>query len=141
MPATAPPAARVAITDEAAALVARLVAEHGPVLFHQSGGCCDGSAPMCFPRGEFLVGDADVRLGEVAGAPFYIGGPQFAYWQHTHLTVDVVPGRGGGFSLEAPLGVRFLTRSRLFTDDEAAAIAAAGEPRRGPGEPPPGAPG
>ena len=109
---------RVDITDEAAALVARLVDQHGPLLFHQSGGCCDGSSPMCYPRGEFRIGQRDVYLGEVAGTPFYMGADQFEYWSHTHLLVDVVPGRGGGFSLEAPEGVRFLIRSTVFTDDE-----------------------
>lgn len=122
---------RVAITDEAAALVARLVEQHGPLLFHQSGGCCDGSSPMCYPRGDFLVGDIDVFLGWVADTPFYMSGPQFEYWKHTHLTVDVVPGRGSGFSVEAPEGVRFLIRSRLYTDDEDAALAAA-PPAHGP---------
>lgn len=96
---------------------------HGELMFHQSGGCCDGSAPMCYPRGEFRVGARDVLLGEIAGCPFYMGADQFAYWRHTHLTVDVVPGRGAGFSLEAPLGVRFLVRSRVFSDEEAAALA------------------
>ncbi len=109
---------RVDITDEAAAHVARLVDQHGPLLFHQSGGCCDGSSPMCYPRGEFRIGQRDVYLGEVAGTPFYMGADQFEYWSHTHLLVDVVPGRGGGFSLEAPEGVRFLIRSTVFTDDE-----------------------
>jgi uncharacterized protein (DUF779 family) len=122
--------ARVEITDKAAEIVASLAAEHGPLLFHQSGGCCDGSAPMCYPRGEFRVGAQDVLLGEVAGTPFYIGAAQFEYWRHTQLTVDVVPGRGAGFSVEAPRGIRFLTRSRLFTDDEVAALEAAGEPAR-----------
>lgn len=111
---------RVDVTEEAAELIARLVAVHGPVLFHQSGGCCDGSSPMCFPLGEFRIGGADVQLGEVAGAPFYMSREQFQYWSHTHLTLDVVRGRGSGFSLEAPEGVRFLIRSRLFTDAEAA---------------------
>ncbi len=114
---------RVDITDEAAALVARLVDQHGPLLFHQSGGCCDGSSPMCYPRNEFRIGQRDVYLGEVAGTPFYMGADQFEYWSHTHLLVDVVPGRGGGFSLEAPEGVRFLIRSSVFTDDEMAALA------------------
>jgi uncharacterized protein (DUF779 family) len=109
---------RVSITPGAAELLARLVEQHGPLLFHQSGGCCDGSSPMCFPRGEFRVGSRDVYLGSVAGTPFYMSGPQFEYWRHTHLTVDVVPGRGSGFSVEAPEGVRFLIRSRLFSDDE-----------------------
>ena len=114
---------RVDITDEAAALVARLVDQHGPLLFHQSGGCCDGSSPMCYPRNEFRIGQRDVYLGEVAGTPFYMGADQFEYWSHTHLLVDVVPGRGGGFSLEAPEGVRFLIRSSVFTDDEMTALA------------------
>jgi uncharacterized protein len=113
--------ARVTATAEAVALIDQLVSVHGPVLFHQSGGCCDGSSPMCYPRGEFMVGDSDVLLGllpDSSASPFYMWVPQFEYWSHTHLTVDVVAGRGGGFSLEAPEGVRFLTRSRLFTDAE-----------------------
>lgn len=126
------PPSRVDITPAAAALVERLAALHGPLLFHQSGGCCDGSAPMCFPRGEFRVGGRDVYLGAVAGAPFYIGDQQFEYWRHTHLTVDAVPGRGAGFSVEAPEGMRFLTRSRLFTDEEWAELEAGGAVPRGP---------
>jgi uncharacterized protein len=114
---------RVDITDAAAALVARLVQQHGPVLFHQSGGCCDGSSPMCYPRQEFRVGQRDVFLGVIAGAPFYMGANQFEYWACSHLLIDVVAGRGGGFSLEAPEGVRFLVRSRLFTDEELAKLA------------------
>ena len=115
--------ARVAVTGEAAELLRRLAGEHGPLMFHQSGGCCDGSAPMCYLEGEFLVGDADVHLGDLdighdRGVPVWMSKAQFAYWQHTHLTVDVVPGRGAGFSLEAPLGVRFIIRSRLLTDEE-----------------------
>jgi len=113
-------ATRVDATEEALALIDRLVAVHGPVLFHQSGGCCDGSSPMCFPLGEFRIGGSDVFLGDVGPAPFHMGADQFEYWKHTHLTLDVVPGRGSGFSLEAPEGVRFLIRSRLFTDAEAA---------------------
>jgi uncharacterized protein len=107
-----------------------LVAQHGPLLFHQSGGCCDGSSPMCFPRGEFRVGERDVLLGELEGTPFYIGGQQFQVWQHTQLLIDVVPGCGSGFSLEAPMGVRFLTRSRVFDPDERAWLEACGEVRR-----------
>jgi uncharacterized protein (DUF779 family) len=110
---------RVTATPEAVALIARLERKHGPLMFHQSGGCCDGSAPMCFPRGDLMVGAQDILLGEIGGQPFYIGAAQFEYWQHTHLIIDVVPGRGGMFSLEGPEGVRFLTRSRLYTDDEA----------------------
>ena len=104
---------RVAITPAAAAVLRELIAEHGPLLFHQSGGCCDGSAPMCYPRGGFMVGQRDVHLGDVEGTPVYIGAAQWAAWQHTTLTIDVVPGRGAGFSLEAPRGVRFLTRSTV----------------------------
>lgn len=92
-------------------------------MFHQSGGCCDGSSPMCYPRDEFIVGDRDVLLGEVAGAPVWISGPQFQTWKHTQVTIDVVPGRGGGFSLEAPEGVRFLIRGRAFTPGENALLA------------------
>ena len=115
-------AGRVSITPEAAEMLRRLRDAHGELMFHQSGGCCDGSSPMCYPRGEFRVGEGDVLLGELEGAPFWMGARQFEYWRHTHLTIDVVPGRGSGFSLEAPEGVRFLTRSRLFTDDEWAAL-------------------
>jgi len=115
---------RVTATDAALALIDTVRAKHGPVMFHQSGGCCDGSAPMCYPQGEFIVGDYDRLLGEIGGAPFYISGPQFEYWQHTQLIIDVVPGRGGMFSLEGPEGLRFLTRSRLFSDDEWAVLAA-----------------
>jgi uncharacterized protein (DUF779 family) len=110
---------RVSATATALELIERLERKHGPLMFHQSGGCCDGSAPMCFPRGDLLVGEQDIQLGEIGGHPFYIGAAQFEYWQHTHLIIDVVPGRGGMFSLEGPEGVRFLTRSRLYTDDEA----------------------
>ncbi len=124
--------ARVSITPQAEALLRRLQGEHGPLLFHQSGGCCDGSAPMCYPRGDFRIGQQDVYLGTIADTPFYISGPQFAYWRHTHLTVDVVPGRGSGFSVEAPEGVRFLIRSRVFDDAEYRALEEAGPPPRGP---------
>ena len=119
---------RVVATPAAEALIARLSARHGPLVFHQSGGCCDGSAPMCFARGEFRIGARDVLLGHLGGMPFYIGGQQFEYWRHTQLIIDVVPGRGASFSLEIPEGVRFLTRSRVFTDDEAAQLE---EPLRG----------
>ena len=121
---------RVEITEAAADVVARLRQMHGPLMFHQSGGCCDGSSPMCYPNGDFRVGPQDVFLGEIADSPFYIGAAQFDYWRHTQLIIDVVPGRGGGFSLEAPEGVRFLTRSRVFTDDEVDELNAAGEPPR-----------
>lgn len=116
---------RVTATEAAIALIEQLRAKHGPLMFHQSGGCCDGSAPMCYPQAEFIVGDYDRLLGHIGGAPFYISGPQFEYWQHTHLIIDVVPGRGGMFSLEGPTGQRFLTRSRLYSDEEWAVLSAA----------------
>src|ERR1700760_1945452 len=119
---------RVMITDKAAEIVARLKQQHGALLFHQSGGCCDGSAPMCYPAGDFRVGPQDVFLGEISGCKFYIGAAQFEYWRHTQLIIDVVPGRGSGFSAEAPEGVRFLTRSRVFSDDEVQQLEAAGPP-------------
>ncbi|MCB9678089.1 MAG: DUF779 domain-containing protein [Alphaproteobacteria bacterium] len=102
---------RVAATEAAVALIGELVAEHGPLMFHQSGGCCDGSAPMCYPDGELQVSARDVLLGTVAGCPVWIDKTQWETWKHTTLTIDVVPGRGAGFSLEAPRGVRFITRS------------------------------
>jgi uncharacterized protein (DUF779 family) len=111
-------ARRVSATAQALSLIDRLIAKHGPLMFHQSGGCCDGSAPMCYPRGEFMVGGQDVLLGHIGDQPFYMGAAQFEYWRHTHLMIDVVPGRGGMFSLEGPEGLRFLTRSRLFREDE-----------------------
>jgi uncharacterized protein (DUF779 family) len=118
------PVSRVGVTPEAAEVLRNLRGQHGPLMFHQSGGCCDGSSPMCYPAGDFVTGDADVHLadldvGSAERVPVWMGRNQFGYWQHTHLTIDVVPGRGGGFSLESPLGVRFLVRSRLFTDEEA----------------------
>jgi len=116
---------RVELTDQARSLIETLTEEHGPLMFHQSGGCCDGSAPMCYPRGEFRVGGSDVLLGEVGeDVPFWMSSSQYEYWRHTYLTVDVVPGRGSGFSVEAPHGVRFLIRSRLLTDVESQHIDA-----------------
>ena len=112
--------ARVVATPAALQLIEKLRARHGLLLFHQSGGCCDGSSPMCYPRLEFIVGDRDVLLGELGGQPFYMGAAQFDYWRHTQLIIDVVPGHGGMFSLEGPDGLRFHTRSRLFTDQEMA---------------------
>ena len=115
---------RVELTSDAEELLRTLYKAHVPLMFHQSGGCCDGSSPMCYPAGEFRVGGQDVLLGElvVAGIQepigFWMSASQFEYWKHTHLTVDVVVGRGGGFSLESPEGKRFLIRSRLFTDEE-----------------------
>lgn len=113
---------RVVATGAALALIDALAKKNGPLMFHQSGGCCDGSAPMCFPRGEFHLGNADVKLGEIGGIPFYMSRTQFERWQHTQLIIDVVPGRGASFSLEAPEGVRFIARSRFFTDAEAATL-------------------
>lgn len=115
---------RVDVTSEAAELLRRLRGMHGPLMFHQSGGCCDGSAPMCYPAGEFRTGGSDVCLEDLRidgidePIEFWMSASQFEYWEHTHLTVDAVPGRGSGFSLEAPEGLRFLIRSRLFSDDE-----------------------
>ena len=120
------PVDQVLATQAALDLIASLKARHGDILFHQSGGCCDGSSPMCYPQGDFIIGDRDVHLGDIGGVPFYISAPQFEYWKHTQLIIDVVPGRGGMFSLENGEGVRFLVRSRLFEDDEFAALHAAG---------------
>src|SRR5580658_9275503 len=119
---TAQTPGRVTATPAALELIATLTAEHGPILFHQSGGCCDGSSPMCYPQNDFIVGDRDVRLGEIGGAPVYIGAAQFELWRHTQLIIDVVPGRGGMFSLDNGREQRFLTRSRLFTADELASL-------------------
>ena len=131
MTATEARVPRVLVTDAAVALIRQLRADHGPLMFHQSGGCCDGSAPMCFPLGEFRVGAQDVKLGEIEGCPFYMSASQFQFWHHTELTIDVVQGRGAGFSLEAPEGVRFLTRSRVFTTEELGALEREGAPPRG----------
>ena len=117
---------QVLATDLAIHLIRVLREKHGPLMFHQSGGCCDGSSPMCFPLGEFITGDSDVQLGEVDGVPFYMSKSQFEYWKHTQLTLDVVPGRGGMFSLDNGEGVRFLIRSRIFDDAEIRGLRAAG---------------
>jgi hypothetical protein len=124
-------AARVDLTEPAAELLRQLCRRHGPVMFHQSCGCCDGSAPMCYPLGEFRIGASDVHFGDLIvdgldDIPVWMSEAQFAYWKHTHLTIDVVKGRGAAFSLEAPEGVRFLSRSRLLSDEEVAEL----EPRR-----------
>ena len=121
-----PDTLQVKATLAALQLIERLRVKHGPLLFHQSGGCCDGSSPMCYPQEDFIVGDRDVLLGEIGGAPFYISPSQFEYWKHTQLIIDVVNGRGGMFSLENGEGVRFLVRSRLFTDDEYAQLQTQG---------------
>jgi uncharacterized protein (DUF779 family) len=114
---------RVTATETALGLIAELEAEYGPLLFHQSGGCCDGSSPMCYPRGDFMTGDSDVQLGEIGGVPFFMSRSQFDYWKHTQIIIDVVPGKGGMFSLENGRGVRFLTRSRIYSESEYAQLA------------------
>jgi len=109
---------RISVTEKASAVIDRLRQQHGDLMFHQSGGCCDGSAPMCFAKGEFLVGSRDLCLGEIHGCNFYMAADQFEYYKNSHITIDVSPGRGSSFSLEIPLGLRFMAVSRLFTDDE-----------------------
>ncbi|HLR60894.1 MAG TPA: DUF779 domain-containing protein [Lentibacillus sp.] len=113
---------RVTATDEALKLIDTLEETHGPLMFHQSGGCCDGSSPMCYPRGEFRIGESDVLLGEIGETPFYMSKDQYEYWKHTQLIIDAVDGRGGMFSLEGPEGKRFLTRSRVFSEEERRAL-------------------
>jgi uncharacterized protein (DUF779 family) len=113
---------RVVATEAALQLIARLGQLHGAVMFHQSGGCCDGSSPMCFAAGDYIVGPDDVRLGEIGGAPFFMSPSQFEYWKNTQLIIDVVPGMGGMFSLDNGTGMRFLTRSRVFGEEEVAAL-------------------
>jgi uncharacterized protein (DUF779 family) len=117
---------QVITTPAAEELMSRLAEKHGELMFHQSGGCCDGSSPMCYPRGEFFVGDSDVLMATLGETPFYMSRSQFEYWKHTQLILDVVPGRGGMFSLENGEGVRFLIRSRVFTDEEIGALRSAG---------------
>lgn len=109
---------KVTSTPAANAVIAELKKIHGDLMFHQSGGCCDGSQPMCFEKGEFKTGESDVLLGEVEGCEFYMGIDQYEYWKHTQLTLDVIEGRGSSFSLEIPMGKRFIIRSRLFTEEE-----------------------
>lgn len=109
---------KVIATDEALILIEYLKEKHGSLLFHQSGGCCDGSSPMCYPKDDFIVGDSDYYLGDIGGCRFYMGRAQYDYWKHTQLIIDVVRGRGGMFSLEGSEGVRFITRSRVFTKEE-----------------------
>ena len=109
---------RVIISDQAQLVVEQLQARFGPLMFHQSGGCCDGSQPMCFEKGDFIIGNSDVCLGEIADCEFWMSKDQQEYWQYTQLTIDVVPGRGSSFSLEIPMGLRFITQSRLFTEEE-----------------------
>lgn len=112
------PIKRVLATDAAIHLIRKLRAVNGPLMFHQSGGCCDGSQPMCFAEGEFLIGSSDVCLGEIDGCKFYMNEDQFEYWKHTQLMLDVTPGRGSSFSLEIPLGVRFFIHSKIFTEED-----------------------
>ena len=121
---------RVIATDAALAMIEELRQRHGPVMFFQSGGCCDGSAPMCYPAGEFNISETDVYMGNLNGAPFYMGLEQFEYWEHTQLIIDVVDGNGGMFSLDNGTGRRFLTRSRVFTDEELRNLRAVGEAHR-----------
>ncbi len=109
---------RVKVTDEAKKIIAQLREKNGKLMFHQSGGCCDGSSPMCYADGEFLVGSSDVWLGEIDDCDFYMAKDQFEFFKHTELTIDVTEGRGASFSLEIPMGVRFITKSRVFTDEE-----------------------
>lgn len=111
---------RISVTEKAAGLIAHLKIQYGPLMFHQSGGCCDGSQPMCFPMGEFRLGSQDVCLGVIEGCDFWMSADQFEYWRHTHLTIEVVEGRGSSFSLEIPLGYRFMVQSRLFLPEEEA---------------------
>jgi len=110
---------RISVTDNAKKIIDDLRKRHGELMFHQSGGCCDGSSPMCFPKGDLMINETDVWLGEVHGCDFYMSNDQFEYWKHTALTIDVTTGRGSSFSLEIPLGLRFVNKSRLFTEEEA----------------------
>lgn len=116
---------RVVATEAALALIERLVARHGELMFHQSGGCCDGSSPMCYPRGDLITGAQDVYLGDIGGQPFYIGAAQYEHWKHTQIIIDAIPGRGGMFSLEGPEGLRFHSRGRLFDDAQRTALETA----------------
>jgi uncharacterized protein (DUF779 family) len=109
---------RVLLTNEASQLITILKKKHGELMFHQSGGCCDGSQPMCFEKGEFKLGSSDIQIGEIDGCGFYMSRDQFEYWKHTQLTIDITHGRGSSFSLEIPLGYRFIVHSRIFTDIE-----------------------
>jgi uncharacterized protein (DUF779 family) len=109
---------RVNLTQAASDLIAVLKEKHGQLMFHQSGGCCDGSQPMCFEKGDFKIGGSDIKIGTIADCEFFMSKDQYEYWKHTHLTIDVIPGRGSSFSLEIPLGFRFIVHSRLFTEAE-----------------------
>ena len=109
---------RVLVSEKASEIIQKLRGQHGELMFHQSGGCCDGASPMCFPKGELMLNETDVWLGVIEDCDFYMSKDQFEYWQHTQLTVDIVEGRGASFSVEIPLGLRFVIRSRLYTDQE-----------------------
>jgi uncharacterized protein len=113
---------KILITEKAIEVIDQLKDRFGPLMFHQSGGCCDGSSPMCFEDGDFKIGDSDILLGHIYGCPFYMSRDQYEYWKHTQLTLDVTPGRGSSFSIEIPMGVRFMIRSRLFTMEEIEAL-------------------
>lgn len=113
---------RVSVTQEAKEVIQTLKQRYGALMFHQSGGCCDGSSPMCFEEGDFKTGESDVKLGEICGCEFFMSSDQYEYWKHTHLTVDITEGRGASFSLEIPMGIRFVIKSRLLTDAEMQAL-------------------
>lgn len=113
---------RIAITEEAAKIVEQLKLKHGKLIFHQSGGCCDGSAPMIFEKEDMYLDDSDILLGQLSGINYYMNKDQFEYWKHTHLTVDITKGRGSSFSLEIPLGIRFIIHSRILTEEENTAL-------------------
>jgi uncharacterized protein (DUF779 family) len=115
---------RVSVTEKAKAVIDQLRGQHGELMFHQSGGCCDGSAPMCFAEGDFLIGSRDLCLGEIHGCKFYMAADQFEYYKNSHITVDVSPGRGSSFSLEIPLGLRFMAVSRIYSETESKSLRA-----------------
>lgn len=112
------PFSRIDATNDAKELIAKLKIKFGDLMFHQSGGCCDGSSPMCFSKGEFIIGNSDVKIGEIENCEFFMSEDQFEYWKHTHLTLDITKGRGSSFSIEIPSGFRFIIRSRLFSEEE-----------------------
>jgi hypothetical protein len=114
---------RVTISPKAIEVVQQLKSKFGELMFHQSGGCCDGSQPMCFEKGDFKLGQSDVCLGMIEGCEFWMSSDQFEYWKHTQLLIDIAPGRGSSFSIEIPLGLRFLTKSRMFTEEEETQLA------------------
>ncbi len=109
---------RVTVTEKAASVIKQLKEQYGELMFHQSGGCCDGSAPMCYEKGELRIGDSDVLMGQIEGCEFYMAGFQYEYWKHTQLIIDISEGRGASFSLEIPMGLRFVTKSRMFEEKE-----------------------